>query len=87
LAHYHNIICRGHIIKNLILQLTLNNYSLSLQIHRFLVVPRNLSISENVLYKWWVTMHVDVLCICGKLDNIRQLWKFKHTEFFYSEWP
>jgi hypothetical protein len=26
-------------------------------------------------------MHVDVLCICGKLDNIRQLWKFKHTEF------
>jgi hypothetical protein len=26
-------------------------------------------------------MHVDVLCICGKLDNIRQLWQFKHTEF------
>jgi hypothetical protein len=26
-------------------------------------------------------MHVDVLWICGKLDNIRQLWKFKHTEF------
>jgi hypothetical protein len=26
-------------------------------------------------------MHVDILRICGKLDNITQLWKFKHTEF------
>jgi hypothetical protein len=25
-------------------------------------------------------MHVDVFCNCGKLDNIRQLWKFKYTE-------
>jgi hypothetical protein len=25
-------------------------------------------------------MHVDVLEICGKLDNIRQLWKYNHTE-------
>jgi hypothetical protein len=51
LAHYHIIICGGHIIENLILQLTLNYYSLSLQLNRFLVVRRNLSISENVVVK------------------------------------
>jgi hypothetical protein len=28
-----------------------------------------------------VNIHVHVLCICGKLEIIRQLWKFKHTEF------
>jgi hypothetical protein len=26
-------------------------------------------------------MYVDGLCICGKQDNITQLWKFKHTSF------
>jgi hypothetical protein len=31
--------------------------------------------------KWWVKTHVNVLWFCGNLDNIKQLWKFKHTEF------
>jgi hypothetical protein len=30
---------------------TLNYYSISSQIHRFLVAPRNLSISDNVMDK------------------------------------
>jgi hypothetical protein len=44
-------ICGRHIITNLILQSNLNYYPIYLQINRFLVVPRNLCTSENVMDK------------------------------------
>jgi hypothetical protein len=51
LAQYHITICGRHIITNLILQSTLNFYPISLHINRFLVFPRDLPISENVVDK------------------------------------
>jgi hypothetical protein len=42
LAQYHITICGWHIITNLILQSTLHYYTLSSEIHRFLVDPRNI---------------------------------------------